>query len=966
MAREPTAQAGGDVLLERERELSVLRGALDRLLEGRGSMLMVEGAAGVGKTRLLAEAADLGRERPIAVRAARAGQLEREMPFGVARQLLEPLVERAGEAERSRLLSGSAGLSLIAFGQADPAGPNAEVDRFAPIHGLYWLLANLCDSEPVMLVIDDAHWADSQSLRWLDYLARRAHDTPVLIVVGARTGEADEPAELAPLRLEAGEVLRPSPLSGAAVKELIAAELGGAPADEFSDACNRATGGNPFLLTEVLRTLRTQSVDPDEKAAESLAALGAEPVARSVLPRLHGFGAQATSFAQAIAVLGGAPQLRHAAKLAGVGEDRARELCDRLRDAEILAPGHPIDFVHPLIRTAIYLELSEERRSEAHRRVAELLSATGSDARDVAPHLLACAPNGDQWVVGQLRDAAREAMGAGAPDAARRYLERALEEPPQAEVEITYELGRALWGVSPIEAPEVLGTVAERADDPELQLQALEDTAWTYFDSGNLEQAVIWLERFVKALPPKSNEQALAAEASLFCMTIMKRGRIGEQSAGVGAVAQRPAAGAPEELLARQALSFERCLAGAPVEEVVALAEGFSPLPWAGHGPVPAIACKVLNWSGRWEAAREATAWGWETARSTGLVHVASYRESFLAESDRLAGRLIESEAEARTAWNSVCDLAPVSLPALVAVSNLLATLIARGQLDEASELADQWELSAPFSVIPLSPVLLEIRGSLRLARGELESGSEDLLAVGEDLEQMDIFNPAAVPWRQEVVPALGALDRTAEARRLIVEGERRARAFGAPHVIGVILRARASIEPKARAIKSLEASIAALEQFGPPHELARSSLELGAVLRRDGQRRESREPLRRALEIARLSGADAIAGQAGEELAAAGSRPRNVLRTGVDALTASELRTAKLAAEGLGNVEIAQRLFVTRKTVEKHLGNAYTKLEIGSRNAVARRAGRILGERAGRGSARARPQVIPSKESTP
>ena len=119
--------------------------------------------------------------------------------------------------------------------------------------------------------------------------------------------------------------------------------------------------------------------------------------------------------AHAIAVLGGAPQLRHAASMAGISEDRARELCDGLRGAEVLAPGHPIDFVHPLVRTAVYGELSEERRSDAHRRAAELISSTGGDAREVAPHLMACAPNGDQWVAGQLRDAAREAMAAGAP-----------------------------------------------------------------------------------------------------------------------------------------------------------------------------------------------------------------------------------------------------------------------------------------------------------------------------------------------------------------------------------------------------------------------------------------------------------------------------------------------------------------------------------------------------------------------
>ena len=147
------------------------------------------------------------------------------------------------------------------------------------------------------------------------------------------------------------------------------------------------------------------------------------------------------------------------------------------------------------------------------------------------------------------------------------------------------------------------------------------------------------------------------------------------------------------------------------------------------------------------------------------------------------------------------------------------------------------------------------------------------------------------------------------------------------------MLRARSSIETKRRRIQTLRSRSPRSSRPARPHELARSCLELGAALRRDGQRSESREPLRKALELAHTSGADGLAIRAREELAAAGSRPRSVFRTGVESLTASELRTAKLAAEGLGNVEIAQRLFVTRKTVEKHLGNAYTKLEIASRD---------------------------------
>ena len=147
------------------------------------------------------------------------------------------------------------------------------------------------------------------------------------------------PRSSAQLRLDATEVLHPEPLSRAAIEELITAELGGSPSGEFSEACDRATGGNPFLLTEVLRTLGAESTVPDAGAASALSSLGPARVARSALMRLHGFGDEAVSIARAVAVLGGAPQLRHVSALAEVGEERTRDLCDRLRNAELLALG---------------------------------------------------------------------------------------------------------------------------------------------------------------------------------------------------------------------------------------------------------------------------------------------------------------------------------------------------------------------------------------------------------------------------------------------------------------------------------------------------------------------------------------------------------------------------------------------------------------------------------------------------
>lgn len=924
------ANARGEaLLLEREGELEVLRSALERLTEGDGSTVLIEGPAGIGKTRLLAEAADLAAEAPVLVRTARAGLLEREMPFGVARQLLAPLIERAGEEERSRLLAGSAGLSSVALGRTGP-GDGAQIDQFTAIDGLYWLLANLAEIEPVVLIVDDVQWADGQSLRWLDFVARRAADTGVLIVASARTGEPDEPSELESLRADTNSVIHPSPLSHEAVVELIGGALDSEPPEVFAEACASASGGNPFLLNELLRGLLRGGTDPTSVGPEEIEGLASDTVASSIRARLQPFGADAVELARAVAVLGGAPQLRHVGALAGIDEDRARELCDRLRDAEILELGRSIEFVHPLVRAAVYGDLSVEARSHAHRCAAEVLSSTGSDVRDVAPHLLVSKPNGDQWVVEQLRGAAHEVARAGSPYAARRYLERALAEPAEAEAEVTFEFGRALWAEGDPGAPEVLEGVVETATDPELRLRATKAAAWAAWDCGDLDGAARGLESLVDSIPVNGAELRLRTEAFLFCARIVRRGRRSEDTTEIEEIVARTGVRTPGERMVRQALSFERLMACEPVDQVVGLASCSPPPPWVGREPVPALACHVMAWCGEWAAARDVSFRGWRSA--TGLVGIASYRESALAEIDRLAGELVSSEAEARTAWEIVRDHAPSSLPGLFAISKLVRILVARGQLDEARKLADQWDLSAPFSAVPVFPVMLETRGTLRLASGEFEEGVEDLGAAGEDLEQLGYLNPAAFTWRQDIVPALCVLDRTAEAQLIVSVGEDRAREFGAPHVIGAMLRARASTESRSKAIETLGESVALLGAHGSPTELAESALALGSALRRGGHRSESRDPLRQALELAHTCGAGALVERAREELAAAGSRPRSVLRTGIDSLTASELRTARMAAEGLSNVEIAQRLFVTRKTVEKHLSNAYAKLEISSR----------------------------------
>ena len=930
----PPAASEAPLLLERERELDVLRGALDRLGEGVGSMVLVEGPAGIGKTRLLAEAAGFARQREFTVRSARGGQLERQMPFGIARQLFEPVIERASDQERDRLFAGSAELALSALGREDPKRAGPVADPFAPIHGLYWLLANLAEDRPVALVIDDAHWADAQTLRFLDYLARRLQDTPVVVVAGVRSGEPDEPPEIEPLRLEA-ELVQPGPLSGQAVRELIAAELEAQPAPEFSAVCAQVTAGNPFLLAEVLRTIRADAIEPDPQAAAAIAELGPESVARYVLMRLGRFGDDAVALARAIAVLGGSPQLRHAAALADLDEDRAHELCDRLREAEILAPGLPIEFVHPLVRSAIYSDLAEGERSAAHRRAARLLHKRGAAVRDIGPHLLACYPEGDQWVVSKLGEAAGDAVAQGGFDSAAVYLGRALAEPPDDDLPLRFVLGTCMIQTDLGRAKEVLAEVAERASDDRLRLRASKFAGIASFAAGDWPAAAGWLAAAADAVPETERESRLAAEAHLYCASVLARGHRREDSQRIEAAAADAVGDGWGKRLASQALALDRFLSCAPASDVIEMAGRFPPQPWRTTPiimPTPGVAVKVLAWSGGWTQGREASQAMVSWSRAGARLVAESYSRTFLSDLERHAGALADAETEARTAWRIATEVAPDSDFALHAMTNLLAALLERGELAEAARFSESMDLSSGMEIGGISPWPLEIRGYLSLARGDLQGGVKDLLEVGNQAEARGFRNPAFSAWRQQVAPALAALGNAAEAEEVIEVADERARRFGAPHVIGTVMRARGLIEPRKRQIETLRKSVSCLEEYGPPHELARSLLELGAALRRHGHRAESRDPLRRALELGHRCGAGGTEARAREELGAAGARPRSVFRTGVDALTASELRVAKLAADGLSNVEIAQRLFVTRKTVEKHLSNAYMKLDISGR----------------------------------
>lgn len=266
--------------------------------------------------------------------------------------------------------------------------------------------------------------------------------------------------------------------------------------------------------------------------------------------------------------------------------------------------------------------------------------------------------------------------------------------------------------------------------------------------------------------------------------------------------------------------------------------------------------------------------------------------------------------------------------------ASLVDALTAAGELERAEELITELGAGFDWERAERGKLLLASRGRLRLAQGRTEGGVDDLLACGRSIEFGD--HPALVPWRADAVAGLVRLGERAEAAALADQELELARAFAAPRALATALRARALLDDGTRRIERLREALAVVKDS--PAGLARADVlvDLGAAMRRANQRAAAREPLRRGLDLARHAGAASLVERAYQELRASGARPRTRSFSGVESLTASELRIVRMAAEEMTNREIAQHLFLTLRTVEMHLSNAYRKLEISSRRELA------------------------------
>ncbi|HZG91608.1 MAG TPA: AAA family ATPase, partial [Pseudonocardia sp.] len=274
-------EPSGPALLERAGELALVAAAVERAAAGRGGTLLVEGPAGIGKTRLLDAARSAAAGGGFRVLAARGSPLEREFGFGVVRGLLEP-------AARTAMPGADEGAARLAARVLDPDGTTA-TPSFAALHGVYWLVVALAEQGPLLLAVDDGHWADGPSLRVLHHLARRIDHLPVLIALATRPHEPDADTELLEaLRDEPGStVLRPAPLSADGTVAVLRRVLGDGVQPAFADACHEVAGGNPLLLTALVGSLHQAGVAPVAAGVDAVRERAPAIVSAFVLPRLR-------------------------------------------------------------------------------------------------------------------------------------------------------------------------------------------------------------------------------------------------------------------------------------------------------------------------------------------------------------------------------------------------------------------------------------------------------------------------------------------------------------------------------------------------------------------------------------------------------------------------------------------------------------------------------------------------------
>ena len=904
---------------------------------------MIEGAPGIGKSRLLEEVRACAPDLGIDVLNARATELEQGFPFGVVRQLFErPLLE-ADTVERDRWLSGAAALAADVLTGAPPSAsrappdPSASDRGYALQHGLYWLVSNLSTDSPLALVVDDLQWCDGPSARTLAFIARRIEGQPLAFIAATRPLDPAMTPEAAALVADpAVELLRPSPLTEASVRSMVAARLSDPPADRFVRACFEVTGGNPFLLGELLDEAAALQLEPTAAAATQVSDMVPRGVANAVLLRLTRLPAPAAALARVLSALGDGAQIGDAARLAGMADADVEAAIAALIAAGVMEPGGTLRFAHPILRSAIYGDLSPVERERLHRVAATILRERGAPAGQVAAHVMYTEPAADPDAVALLREAARSAMALGDATSAAALLARALDEPPaEGDREaVLFELGQALARAGAPEAIEPLTEIVERGEDAAAIAGAAIELSGMMFFGGRAAEAAAILHRALARIPARDPARE-PLEVTLLGIyytsssahSEAKAAIIDRQKPGPTARGALPAATLVTLAMDEMVNVGSAATAGDLAER--ALGAG---LPVNPHHAWSGLALVVLAVADRLDAARRGADKILAEARERGAALTVATVLAHRALIDVRRGDLISAEADTQAAIALASDLVGSEFVFVLAGPEaVLAGLDRDATPDSLRRILD--------STGAREGTEFMARGLTRHASGVLElplattkRRSKNCAAASWTIRCSEARTPpgcrgdrrqrcrspsSAATTRRASWPPTSCAAPGRSARRGRLASPCVPKRWSVPQPSG-----RRRCQPRLRCWSrrlrgwSVRACwLTSARRFGRPD----SGRPLG-------------EPLLDGLALAARCGALALERRARAELAAIGVRPRTTERSGEDSLTPSEGGVAGGGTTGGANRQIAQTLFVTEKTVETHLGRAFRKLDISSR----------------------------------
>ncbi|MFD0059767.1 ATP-binding protein [Streptomyces sp. NPDC056690] len=875
--------AASAALWERDKEIAVVERALAELCgdaASSGSLVVFRGEAGIGKTALLEEVRRIAAGRAM-VWSARGGETVTSVPFNVVRQLLQPALLALSQEEAREYFGDWYEIAGPALGIAEPGGRQADpqgvrdglvaaVSRLARLH---W---------PLVLLVDDAQWADEETLHWLAAFAERLDDLPVLVVVAHRDGEATAASTG---HLEAvGAAARPrttlSALTPDATAGLTRATLGEHADAPFCREVWAVTGGNPYETVELLAKVQDSDLEPAEGSAGELRALNKSARGRGLVDRLEGLGTDATRLAWAAAILGTriAPEL--AARLAGMTPGEAGRCAERLRGARILTDATyedgaaGLEFVHPLIASAVYRSIPAATRTAMHGQAAWAVTASGHGAAAASRHLLQVHPDDDPELVEQLRTAAGEHLAVGAPEAARRCLERALQEPPLPDVrsELLYELGCATLLTSPA---VTIGYLRQALDtkpglDGDARVDAVCRLSQALVHNNQLEEALREIDAEAARLDPGP------ARLRLQAMRYMWEGiHAGEEDSPGRSRSLAALAGSltgrdnPERVLL-VLRAFDAMTRGENAEVVVELCDrslvnerlapglGWTDPEWGFE--LLAMLGSAYLFSDRLDRAEslftEAVR-AYETAGWSG-GHLA-LAHAFVGYVHRRRGRLTDAEAVLRESLR-LADRVGRGLPMhWDAACMLIDTLVARGRIGEAMEIADRYSFGPPYPSTIVLPDAHSVRGRLLIAAGRTQEGVSELEAAAKAATARGGHNTIMAPWACDLARALATEDPE-RARELAADARLQAERFGTDTAIGEALRCEAALETGQRSLTLYAKSVTYLEASPCAYEHAAARVEYGIAAR-------SVAELTRGLTLARSCGADGLAARAREVL---------------------------------------------------------------------------------------------------